>query len=308
MSLIKEFAIEPEVMADWNHFRELRSDFGVGRGRLISIFPWNWKQLVERALDPSNPMRAYTIRSMLHSYLYGGDHKFLRTGRSFSGVKSWQENAEESVLPGPFHAIIARCNPRNHTAVLVAGQFDNTKAPYDVRTQLDVPRLPDELADCCGVLLENCEEFRIVDPHFNLSNRGFPSTLNALLDRLGAGQRKLRRIELHIACPDLFDESVQRANFSRTFERQLITANTMRLVFWRDLPEGFHARYLLTEIGGVKFDWGFDQGNSPQHINEVLLLEHARFQEISNRFTAPAALPSPSCEIIEIRGQRARPA
>lgn len=306
--MIKEFAIQPEVMATWSHFRELRNDFGVGRGRLISVFPWNWKDRVEKlAKELNQDIKAAAILNTLHGYLYDGDHKFIRTARTgYKGEKEWLENAEQSVVPNAFHAIVAATNPRNNATVLVAGVFDNTKPPYDVRTQLDVPRAPEDLADCCSLLLENCEEVRIVDPYFSAANRGFTNTFKAVLDRLGAGNRKLNRLELHVECPEVFDAGIQQSHYSMAFDRHVSSVNKLRVVFWKDLPEGFHARYLLTEFGGVKFDWGFDQGNSQQHLNEVVLLEHARFQEISTRFTTPTPCPANRCEVIEINGRRGR--
>ena len=306
--MIKEFAIQPEVMATWNYFRELRNDFGVGRGRLISVYPSDWKNRVKKhAKEINQEIKAASILNTLHSYLYEGDHKFIRTSRaSYTREKVWLENAEQSVQPNPFHVIVSTDNPRNHPAVLVAGIFDDTKPPYDVRTQLDVPRAADALADCCGLLLENCDDLRIVDPYFDATNRGFTNTFKAVLDRLNAGGRKLARLELHVAYPGIYNPGVQESHYSRAFERLISIANTLRVVFWQDLPEGFHARYLLTEFGGVKFDWGFDQGNSPTQLNEVVLLEHARFQEIRTRFTVPDPRPAGRCEIIEIKGQRNR--
>lgn len=306
--MIKEFAIQPEVMATWSHFRELRRDFGVGRGRLISVFPLDWKAKVEKlAKDLNQEIKAASILNALNGYLYKGDHIFLRTNRpGYKAERDWLDNAERSVLPAPFHAIVAKANPRGVATVLVAGVFDSTTPPYDVRTQLDVPRAPEDLADCCALLLENCEEIRIVDPYFSAINRGFTNTFKAVLDRLGAGRRKLHRLELHVECPEVFDASVQASHYSHAFDRHVSTVNKLRVVFWKDLPEGFHARYLLTEFGGVKFDWGFDQGNSPQHLNEVLLLEHARFEEITARFTAGTPCSSDRCEAIEIPGRRNR--
>ena len=46
MSLVKEFAVEPKVMAMWSYFQSLWEDFGVGKGRLISKYPVRWKEKV----------------------------------------------------------------------------------------------------------------------------------------------------------------------------------------------------------------------------------------------------------------------
>ncbi len=46
--MIKEVAVEPEVMATWSHFRELWDDLGVSRGRLVAEYPPNWREEVVR--------------------------------------------------------------------------------------------------------------------------------------------------------------------------------------------------------------------------------------------------------------------
>lgn len=303
--MIKEFAIQPQVMATWRHFRELRDDFGVGRGRLVSVFPWDWKEKVRSLAQAQNQdIKAAAILSHLHAYLYRGEHCFIRTRMATcKSNDEWLEKAEQSTAPSPFHAIISTTNPRKHAGVLVAGEFERTAEPFAVRTQLDVPRRPEALADCCGLLLEHCDEFKIIDPHFDSTNRAFTNTFEVILEKLGARNRKLKRLELHVSCSDGFNKSNQQANYHRAFSRLLSKQNTMRVVFWRDLEQGFHARYLLTELGGVKFDWGFDQGNSPQHLNEVVLLEHRRFEEVTARFTAPDAQPTARCEVISLSSQ-----
>src|SRR5262249_20878656 len=117
MSLVKEFAVEPAVMAKWTHFVSLWDDFGVGNGRLISQYPLLWKNKVdELARQLSPPVRASTISAKIRR----DSHKFLMTSRTFNGNNDWLTNALSHMPTQPFHAIIALANPMAAKSVLVA--------------------------------------------------------------------------------------------------------------------------------------------------------------------------------------------
>ena len=69
--MLKKFALDPELFADFPHFRALRDKFGVTQGRLIAKFPSKWKALVreacKRALEEARlkPARAITIMNWM---------------------------------------------------------------------------------------------------------------------------------------------------------------------------------------------------------------------------------------------------
>ncbi len=63
--MIREFAIEPEVMATWQHFRELWDDFGASRGRLISEYPSDWRERVCRRAYEISCTKAASIAARL---------------------------------------------------------------------------------------------------------------------------------------------------------------------------------------------------------------------------------------------------
>ena len=44
--MIKEYALDPQVMASWDNFRFFSSQFGCQYGRMISKFPSGWKRIV----------------------------------------------------------------------------------------------------------------------------------------------------------------------------------------------------------------------------------------------------------------------
>jgi hypothetical protein len=219
-------------------------------------------------------------------------------GRTFEPPpqKTWQQNAEECTAPEPFDGVIALENPRLKNFVLVAGEFDRTGQVFKTRTQKDVDRTPSGLAACAAKLLLTCTELSIIDPFFNPTVNGFDETLLEMLDIVKRRALPVCSITIHVRQPDVFIEHVQKANYEFELAPHLPKTCTLKVAFWPDVTGGMHPRYLLTELGGIKYDWGFDERREPHHLNEVILLEKERTEEIRARY-APA---NPQCRLVEI--------
>jgi hypothetical protein len=63
--MIREFAIEPEVMATWQLFRELWPGLGVSRGRLVAEYPPDWRDRVCRLAYEVSSTKAASIAARL---------------------------------------------------------------------------------------------------------------------------------------------------------------------------------------------------------------------------------------------------
>ncbi len=274
MSLIKEFAIEPEVMATWQHFQSLWEDFGVAQGRLISKYPMMWKAKVdELARKFSKPVHATAISARIRR----DEHKFLVTGRTYSGADGWLVNALRQMAIKPFHGVIASENLAGSKQVLVAGDFDKDEPPYKVMTEDFVPRKAADLAGCASLLLEHCEEIQLVDPHFDPSEPRFRNTFEAMLQFCNTGALKV--LEVHREKPEPFIPGIQQANYRRQLKPLVPAKLTLRVFFWSQNPGGLglHPRFLLTDIGGIHFENGLDEGG-PGEKTLVKPLTHAVWQ------------------------------
>lgn len=305
MSLIKEFAIEPEVMATWAHFNALWKDFGIGEGRLISLYPLQWKGVVRDLADKcSPPIRANSIKSKIGSE----PSKFMTPQRHYDGKKLWIENAEVQQATNPFHAIIAGKNPHNHGAVLVAGDFDPSVSPFLVERWRKVPRSADELAKCARQLICEGEELYFIDPHFDAAETRFVETFKAVLGMRRIMPHRLRTLEIHTEKKPTFDQANREYYFRNSLEKDIPRGLTMRVYFWEPKQRGekMHPRFLLTELGGIKYDYGLDQANikSDKDTTYIELMQHSFWQQVRSDYstTNPAFLMSPGC-ILEIRGQ-----
>ncbi len=300
MSLIKEFAIEPRVMAAWAHFNSLWEDFGAGQGRLISKYPVLWKQRVdELAKTCSRPVQATAISAKIRR----DDHKFLVTGRNYRGNDTWLQNALSQTATEPFHAIIAYENTTGANGVLVAGDFPKDEPPYKVVVEDFVPRRAKDLAACASLLLAHCEQIQLIDPHFNPSEPRFRNTFEAMLAVCNTGALKL--IEIHREKPDPFIAGVQQANYRHRLAGLVPAGLTAKVFFWSQKPGGLgmHPRFLLTDLGGIHFENGLDEGEP----GEKTLVKPVAYQtwQICRAFYREAGgtfALTPDC-IISIPGQ-----
>jgi hypothetical protein len=282
--MIKEFAIQPEVMSTWAFFRELRADFEVGLGRLICRYPKSWTREVCTYVDHlvAEQKLGDVHGNAIKTFVSGEKHRFISArGRTYEPKLSWLENCERCTAPEPFHAIIANSNPRNRENVLVAGDFDRSQRPFAVAFQAEVPRLPDDMADCGRILLDVCEDLLLVDHFFSPWASRHGDTFRAMLAHATRRHHNIRRIEIHTG------EPIDEKSYKRAFSDVLPPRSQLKVFRWGEPAEGIHARYLLTDLGGIQFDWGFDKGQLHTQLNEIILIQHQRWIELYGRYSSP---------------------
>ena len=59
--MLKEYALQPELLSSWSVFRYLSEKFGYGRGRVIARYPKRWERLVYDALGHCKPVEKQKI-------------------------------------------------------------------------------------------------------------------------------------------------------------------------------------------------------------------------------------------------------
>ena len=279
--MIHEFAVEPEVMATWQHFQSLWDDFGVGKGRLLVEYPGNWRRRIhELAPKLSAPVKANAISSKISAQR----HKFIGArGRPYEPERLWLANAKDQQASAlPFRAIVAHSDALASADVLVAGDFDRDAEPWKVHTQLMCPRKAGEMVGAARPLLTTARELILVDPHFDGNARRFTRTLAEFV-----GQRtSWSRLELHTAMRTPYDARGQQVNLTAALARHIPRGTTLTVFFWQSRPGGeqMHARYLLTEMGGMHFDFGLDEDESGTGTTQVTLLEHEFFLRLRRDF------------------------
>ncbi|WP_182871200.1 hypothetical protein [Stieleria mannarensis] len=305
--MIKEFALDPQVLAQPGNIRYFLDQFDIHKGRLIAEYPKRWAsdvyRIAAKGLRPVELKRFQVQLEMLDRKLTPHDpaRKFDKT------TKDWLENAETVQSDGisPFDAIVANENPRSHSDVLVADEVDETNEKWAVARQLCAARTSADCVAAASRLLDLSREIILVDPYFDATQSKWKRMLKAMVVHTANNGLQKSRIELH--CCERYGSSQHFWQDCRDELPSWLPRGVEIIVRrWREKPSGerFHRRYLLTERGGLAFEGGLDEGKQNETTDIYLLEESLRqkrwpeYQQGSNVYDIDSAGP------VTIRGTR----
>lgn len=268
--MIHEFALEPSLLNNWQNFRYLTEKFSVPQGRLISRYPTRWARLVYDGLHDCPPMEKKRIEVRLSRI---GLRMIDRPDAQWDRMRDWLSNAELEDGRKPFHAILAEENPRSNAKVLLGREVDETNPLWNSNRSINVPRQAQAMAAAVAPLLRIASQVVFVDPYFEPGRAKWRNSFQELL-RAVFSQRQCSppgRLELHTN--DRWEQTQYHANCQR-LAGLIPNGVNVTIIRWhqRDGGEAFHNRYILTDLGGVSFQVGLDEGD-PGETEDITLLD-----------------------------------
>ena len=288
--MIYEFAVDPVALNNWQHFRYLIEKFGVEHGRLISEFPDKWRSMVYAACDDNyNRGQIGEIeRKRIFERLINISDKLVRLNRKYNSEKEWLENAEEQHSIKEFRAIVSIINPNGQPHILNASEIDETNPLWKVPRERVIQRKSAKLAECAKMLLCASKEILFIDPHFSPKLRRFTDTFSCLVDY--AFENKMpQRLELHVEHTyksKSYDE--WDADCKRNLPQIVPKGHSLKIIRWEEKSGGDkpHPRYVLTEIGGIRYDFGLDKwdGVGEEKTTDVSLLDSLVYEQRWNDY------------------------
>ncbi len=309
--MIQEYALEPEMVANADRILggRLLSGFKMGKGRMVARYPKRWKRHVWDAFNDTSDMDR-TRREVLVNELFE-----FAAGRGEvhwdSTAASWLDNAVVEHQRLPFHAIIARTNPGRHSHVVAArGVLEETAPLWAAVGSCFVEREAGLMADRIAPVLKRASVLMFVDPHFGPEKKRYRRTLESFLERVkdrpGAPPRRVEILTStrKTGCRSFFETECQGR-----FRRCVPVGMRVAIRRLREKPggEGLHNRYVLTELGGVRFDYGLDEGN-PGTTDDLSLLERHVYEQRWRQYVGSDGGPPPAFdqegELIHVVGSR----
>lgn len=308
--MIYEFALEPELVATWTDRRDARyfmEMFGLGRPRLVSHFPKRWKSLIWDAFNRSpvggDDMQRKRMEELITRL---GETMVRREGSSWDANRPWLVNAEQEHDRRPFKAILSRENPRARAEVLLPQDLENGgHSRWSVAQGVTVSRQARDMAEVMRALLGCCREVIFVDPYFAPEEPRYRRPLESFLDALVAGRAvaEMRKVEVHTkvrSTAEFFRDSCGR-------ELQSRIPVDLRVVFrrWTERTGGevLHNRYILTELGGVTFSHGLDDGRNGE-TDDVSLMDREQYELRWKQYTGDAPAFDLAEEPVIIEGSK----
>jgi len=298
--MIHEFAVEPACLDNWQTFRYLIEQFGVSRGRLISRFPKEWIKKVKGhcSCGAFTFVQKQQLEIELKRIM---NHALIRSGRDYENSISWAENAvKQHINSKPFHAIIVKQIAHPEKYLLEAGDISHNTPLWAIPRERKILRSVDALSDAIVPLLRISKRILFVDKMFrtNSSADRWKTTLESFIQRAVMERENIPSFEYHFEFPSSdfgVAEASRREEFQREADQYLqdillqdilpqgVSLKLCRWTRWHDQSDFFHARYVLTERGGIRIDWGLDQGK-PGETTHISLMDEGIWQECWESF------------------------
>lgn len=288
--MIFEFAIEPELVATWgdlNNYRFFADKFGIGQPRIMTEYPklkkWRRKVLMATPKDDMVLQRVTALIQILSETMVA------RNVTSYDGNIEWLENAEKEDNRFPFYAILALANPRNHPNVLNADSLGTTNnSKWHIDEQLpDVPRKASDIVKTIKPLLLNCHRAVFIDPFFmaGADILKWKRPFEMFMRELSASRCQASEIQIEVHSSADIHKAPTEKYFEKRCREELtdVIPHGLQLRFkrWRQKPGGkkLHDRYFLTDIGGVDFSIGLDEGNEGE-VQKISLLKKNTYDSV----------------------------
>lgn len=280
-----EFALEPELVATWHDRKEFLffdEKFGLKTGRIIAAYPKKWVSQVWQAFQNSPNGQNQNAERKLDALLRDLTQNMVKRRNTFPEITVWLDRAEAEHAERPFHAMLARENPRGSSHVVPAERLIAEGHPrWVVPDNPPVTRSAVELVAAVAPMLRACRHIVFIDPYFDPVKQRFTEPMTAFLyeiwtNRYGAENP---RVELHTSIDRFFREHERWRNRKLDEERRVCSnlvlemrrrlpgiipeGKEVHIMIWKQREHGqkLHNRYILSEVCGVAFGTGLDQND-----------------------------------------------
>ena len=287
--MLYQYAIDPGCLNNWDRFSSVTSGLGVSHGRLLSRFPNNWFNEVQRACNEFTFRQRQQMGIELARIRESAHRK---SALKFDKQKSWVENAIDQYPEAPFHAILTgNCDSGEEWVIKLCEQLLSQHTRWQVPREKPVKRTLDDIANAVSPLMEMSNKIIFVDRNFAPANERWQDSFTKMLE-VATQNRNLKKPNLEyyfvIDTERLkiggtafgFDEYCRRK-----LEGLIPPEAKIRLcrLAKRTEGEGIHARYILTDRGGIRIDWGLD-GGKPGETTDVGLMDSELWKQRWNEF------------------------
>ena len=283
--MIRIFAVDPELVASWhdqNSYRYFMTAFGLGTPRILAQLPDNWKRKVLSRTNGRTEIEKKRIESLA---LQMTEIAVKRAGSDYDVALPWRDNAEQESTRIPIDLILDVSN--------FESEFERSKDnKWNLPTSRVVNRADKAMVECLQSLLSNARKISFIDPYFTAHDRFTrPLARFARCARMYSMPLQTKQIEIHTSAS--YDSAPSWTDFENSCKAKLpgifSQKQTIKIVRWRQRAGGerLHNRYILTDLGGVQFPKGLDEG-SPSETDDLSLLSRDAYEIRWSEYMGPA--------------------
>ncbi len=288
MKIINKIAVEPSSLPSWETFRYVMEKLGFSSGLVLAKYPKSWsKQLLDK-LDVGDIERQRIVTKL---GIYKND-RMVSSGLSYQPDLSWIDNIKKKLDGSDIEKILVTdasdIESNNKT---ISTPHEVGEEFFDAPRDVNVLNTPKELSSIADSLLVNTSLAIFVDPFFRIDRT------SAYLDTLGelahvaAQYDKCKRFMIYThrnVIPHSKGSEIEQA-----FNKKILPnvqpgfEITVRYIDDEQSEHPLHARYLLADKGGLRYDKGFQPGRPPVHVDISLLdskMHKVLFERFANKF------------------------
>lgn len=277
------YAIDPRCFFNWESARYLVDNLGVQNGRVVKDCPnRKWIKEVDYAIEQNEnltEMKRKYIREKIIALKNGG---FLIRGGLQSDSQrslSWRDLAREMDKVYDFRSIIIEEEDNLARNEISITGLNNEDERWKTQRSLTIERTAEEIQRTCRTLVNISRRIKFIDPLFYEHLREGRGERWLKIFRKMNLQRHPKseelQIEIHSRCEDVGgverDSALTsgRLNWYDSLAKTLPTCKSCRLILW-PRNKGMHARYVITERGGILYEHGLDEKRG-SHTDVFLL-------------------------------------
>lgn len=291
--MIKEIAIDPDVLLEWSQdrrdYREFKNEYGVGTPRIISSFPkTKYKNLRKYLLRKTDYLSSDMDKSRYVSMIEMLENNIYLRDSEVDSNEDWQDLVLNEQKPFDIVVSNKRINCPNFihiNDIYTSGLLDLKKQKFFKRNQNDFINVVNNF-----IKLTN-SQLIIIDPYAWKSNSR--KLIIKLIKEIYSNLNNEKNINLQIYYKDNPKQNVPIASFYRDLllkELGDISDSIKVSVFHvaeTSESEAFHNRYILNDIGGVMLGHGLDISSIEEDTNKrdvATLLEKDLRQHLLRQF------------------------
>ena len=266
--ILKEYAIDPEVIDSLENAKYWFSLFSLDQGRQISCYPNKWKSKVYESVGKSFKAKQYVENRLLNM-----NKKVLRkNNRMWNNELNWVENAVEEDTRKNFCAIISKEKISKSKKIFMADEIDDTHECMKAEHIIPIKRDLDGVTTWIVPLLEQADKLAFVDPFFNPEKIEYIKPLERILKILANRINRINKFEIHFIMRE--DNKAGTFDYVKSkFENNilpLIPSNSF-VSIKRIKKEENHNRYILVNgLIGAHYGAGFQIMSSGSAIDDEI--------------------------------------
>jgi hypothetical protein len=219
--------------------------------------------------------------------------------RSYDDHNDWIHNALEQHAAEPFHAVITMENGDDLPRVLAIDDIMPDNPLWKVAREVQVLRKAENLSQALAPLLRISKRIYFVDKFFNFEQARWREPLIGFIAQALKDRADIPEFQYHTLIDnDEFDLSPEdrlheySSDCNKRLAPHLPKVVDIKICKWDDKPggPGMHARYILTDRGGVRVDWGLDAAKDRKMWAKtpITLLDHDTWENLFKSFQEPS--------------------